>query len=163
MNRPDQDAGEYGRPSETLFPDDRVPDTLKALMRFVAEDYLPEIRAYVGFANDWLGARPGLEPGTSGLDRVQERRIGDVEFDWRGHRLRVAVMPYRIYLLQKIQDVADGASPDELARMETLLAETRLSELLTLRTTRRILRRNHLEVWGDATPADVGRIGSIGA
>jgi glutathione S-transferase len=148
MNRPDQDAGEYGRPPETLFPDDQVPDTLKALLRFVAEDHLPEVRAHVAFTNEWLAARPDLASGSSGLDRVQERRIGEAEFEWRGHRLRVGVMPYRLYLLQKIQDVVERAAPAALPGMRTLLEEVGLQELLTLRTSRRVLRRNHLEVWG---------------
>ncbi len=149
MNRQDQDAGEYGGPAETLFPDDAVPDTLKALLRFVAEDYLPEVRAFVAYTNEWLAARPDLQPGSSGLDRVQERRIGDVEFDWRGHTIRVGVMPYRLYLLQKIQDVYDGAASGQKSLMQALLDETGLGELLTLRTSRRVLRQNHLEVWGD--------------
>jgi len=29
-------------------------------------------------------------------------------FNWRGHEITVAVMPYRIYLLQKIQDSSTG-------------------------------------------------------
>lgn len=149
MNRPDQDAGEYGAPAETLFADDHVPATLKALLRFVAEDYLPEVRAFVAFTNEWLAARPDLEPGTSGLDRVQERRIGEAAFEWRGHAIKVGVMPYRVYLLQKIQDVADSASSDEQSAMNALLRETNLAELLTLRTSRRLLRQDHLEVWGE--------------
>jgi glutathione S-transferase len=149
MNRADQDAGEYGAPSETLFADDHVPETLRALLRFVAEDYLPEVRAFVAFTNEWLAARPDLEPGTSGFDRVQERRIGEVKFEWRGHTIKVGVMPYRVYLLQKIQDVADRAAPGALSAMKELLEETGLSALLTLRTSRRVVRRNHLEVWGE--------------
>lgn len=149
MNRADHDAGEYGRPQEALFAEDGVPDTLKALLRFIAEDYLPEVRAFVGFANEWLAARPDLVAGTNGLDRVQDRWLGQVEFNWRGHQLRVGVMPYRLYLLQKIQDVADAAAPHALAGMNVLLDETGLSELLTLRTSRRVLRHNHLEVWGE--------------
>jgi hypothetical protein len=149
MNRADQDAGEYGRPPETLFPDDDVPETLKALLRFIAEDYLPEVRAFIAYTNDWLAARPDLEAGTSGLARVQERRIGEVELDWRGHRITVGVMPYRLYLLQKVQDVVDRAGPEPCLRLQALLEETGLAELTTLRTTRRIERRNHLEVWGE--------------
>jgi hypothetical protein len=57
-------------------------------------------------------------------------------------------MPYRLYLLQKIQDIADRAEPEAAARMRALLEETGLSDLLRLRTARRIERRNHLEVWG---------------
>lgn len=147
MNAPDQDAGEYGAPSPTLFADDAVPDTLKRLMRFVAEDYLPEVRAYVGFANNWLTARPELEAGTSGMPRTEDRVIGQAEFAWRGVPIQVAVMPYRLYLLQKVQDVADRADPGARAAMDTLLAETDLTPLLSLRTTRRVERRKHLEVW----------------
>jgi hypothetical protein len=68
-------------------------------------------------------------------------------FDWRGHEVRVGVMPYRLYLLQKIQDVADAASPQARTEMDGLLAETGLEALLTLRGARRVVRQNHLEVW----------------
>lgn len=149
MNRPDQDAGEYGAPAETLFADDHVPDTLKALLRFVAEDYLPEVRAFVAFTNDWLAARPNLAAGTSGLDRLQDRFIGEAAFDWRGHAIKVGVAPYRIYLLQKIQDVVDSAAPGQQSEMRALLQETGLQDLLTLRASRCLLRQNHLEVWGE--------------
>ncbi|MBL8544255.1 MAG: glutathione S-transferase C-terminal domain-containing protein [Hyphomonadaceae bacterium] len=147
MNAVDQDAAEYGHPPAQLFADDAAPETLKALLRFIAEDYLPEIEAYVGFTNAWLAERPDIAPGTSGLDRTQERVIGEVEFDWRGHRVRVAVMPYRLYLLQKVQDVYDQAAPAAQVAMRALLDETGLAALLTLRTSRRVERVNHLEVW----------------
>src|SRR5690606_29678079 len=94
MNAAGQDAAEYGATPETLFADDHVPDTLKALLRYVAEDYLPEVEAFVGFTNDWLAAHPEIEAGTNGMARLQDRSIGAVEFDWRGHKLRVGVMPY---------------------------------------------------------------------
>jgi glutathione S-transferase len=149
MNRADQDAGEYGDVPEELFAEDHVPDTLMALLRFVAEDYLPEVRAYVQFANEWLSARPEILSGTNGLARTQDRVIGTTTFTWRGHPVQVAVMPYRLYLLQKIQDVADRASPDARANINRLLADTGLSELLSLRTKRRVLRSNHLEVWSE--------------
>lgn len=145
MNAADLDSGEYGYPAPDLFPDDGVPDTLKALLRFVAEDYLPEVRAYVGFANAWLAERPDLEPMTSGLARTSERAIGRVAFAWRGETIEVAVMPYRLWLLQKVQDVFDGAA--DRTALNTLLSETDLADLVTLRTTRRVERVDQLEVW----------------
>jgi glutathione S-transferase len=148
MNAPDPDAGEYGAPRPEYFPDDAIPETLKALLRFVAADYLPEVEAYVAFAEAWLAERPDLEAGTSGLARTQDRSLGLTRFPWRGHELTVSVLPYRLYLLQKIQDAADAAAPTDRAVMEELLAETGLSRLLTLRTARRVERRNNLEVWG---------------
>lgn len=142
MNAADLDAGEYGYPAPDLFPDDGVPDTLKALLRFVAEDYLPEVRAYVGFANGWLAERPDLEPGTSGLARSSERVIGQVAFDWRGETITVGVMPYRLWLLQKVQDAITDSS-----ELNTMLSETGLADLAGLKTLRRVERVNQLEVW----------------
>ncbi|MEI6441212.1 MAG: glutathione S-transferase, partial [Alphaproteobacteria bacterium] len=109
--------------------------------------YLPEVRAYVAYTNGWIADHPNLEAGTNGLPRKQDRGIGLTSFDWRGHEITVAVMPYRVYLLQKIQDVFDAAAPEDQAVMAALLAETGLSELLTLRASRRVERRDHLEVW----------------
>ena len=147
MNAADQDAGEYGEVAPELFEGDAVPETLLALLRFVAEDYLPEVRAYVAYTNAWIANHPNLEAGTNGLPRNQDRGIGLTSFDWRGQEITVAVMPYRVYLLQKIQDVFDAAAPEDQTAMSALLAETGLSDLLTLRASRRVERRDHLEVW----------------
>ncbi|MDO8423685.1 MAG: glutathione S-transferase C-terminal domain-containing protein [Parvibaculum sp.] len=147
MNAPDQDAGEYGVSPEVLFESDGVPDTLKNLLRFVAEDYLPEIHAFVGFTNQWLTEHPDIVSGTNGLPRPQDRGLGTVEFNWRGHMIRVGVMPYRLFLLQKIQGLADAVAPAARRAIDGLLAETGLSGLLTLRATRQVARQNHLEVW----------------
>ncbi|MFT6489418.1 MAG: glutathione S-transferase [Parvibaculaceae bacterium] len=147
MNAPDQDAGEYGEVPENLFEADAVPETLKALLRFIATDYVPEVEAYVAYANKWLSENPDIQAGTNGLERPQDRALGATEFSWRGCRVKVMVMPYRLYLLQKIQDVADKATPDARAAMEQLLSETNLSALLECRVTRRVIRKDHLEVW----------------
>ncbi|HZC15904.1 MAG TPA: glutathione S-transferase N-terminal domain-containing protein [Caulobacteraceae bacterium] len=147
MNSPEQDAGEYGAPAPELFTDDAAPGTLKALLAFIARDYLPEIRAFVAFAEAWLQARPDIEPGASGLPRSQDRSIGQTNFEWRGHDITVGVAPYRLYLLQKVQAVADAVGPAGRREIEALLAETGLADLLTLRTSRRVVRRGHLEVW----------------
>ena len=51
-------------------------------------------------------------------------------------------MPYRLWLLQKVQDAAGPAEA------QALLAETGLGDLITLTTTRRVERNGFLEVWG---------------
>lgn len=148
MNAPEPSLDGFHPAGEALFASDAVPPTLGALLAFVAEDYLPELAAHVAFANAWLDARPDLVAGTNGLDRPGTRGIGMAEFDWRGHRITTAVMPYRFWLLQRIQDAADGADPEGRARIAAVLASAGLSDLLTLRTRRRVERAGHLEVWG---------------
>lgn len=147
MNTPDQDAGEYGDVAENLFEADAVPETLKALLRYIAQDYLPEVDAYVSYANQWLAENPDVKSGTNGLERPQDRALGATEFSWRGQMIKVMVMPYRLYLLQKIQDVVDGATPEARTAMEQLLSETNLTPLLENRASRRVERKDHLEVW----------------
>ena len=132
-------------PDELLIDDDAVPETLRALMRFVADDYLPELTAHVAFANQWLAERPDLAAGTNGLPDPAARMIGLAPFDWRGHPVATMVMPYRFYLLQRLQRVIAAAG----APAHDLLAATGLDSLATLRTTRAVERVGNLEVWGD--------------
>ena len=75
MNGREQGAGEYANQSEALFDGDALPDTLKSLLRFVAEDHLPEIAAHVAFSNAWLDARPGMPAGQNGLDKPHRARV----------------------------------------------------------------------------------------
>ena len=148
MNAPEATLDSFADAGEALSAGDAIPETLRALMRFVAEDYLPELRAHIDFANAWLDDRPDLTPGTNGLDNPAQRGIGVATFDWRGHRISTGVLPYRFWLLQRIQDAAEMLTGEDGARLEALLADTGLADLLTLRTRRRVERVNHLEVWG---------------
>lgn len=147
MNAPDAMLDGL-RADEALFEEDAVPDTIVALLRFIAADFLPELAGHIGFANDWLMARPGLEAGTNGLDNPAQRGIGMATVVWRGHELRTAVLPYRFWLLQRVQDFVDRLGGDDQARVMALLGDTGLATLITMRTVRRVERVNHLEVWG---------------
>lgn len=134
---------------EALIESSALPATLSALMAFIARDYLGELTAHVDFANAWLDARPDLVAGTNGLPEPAQRWIGRCAFAWRGHSIETAVMPYRFWLLQRIQDAADTLGGDARAALLALLGSTGLAPLLMLKTRRRVERRDHLEVWGD--------------
>ena len=118
-------------------------------MSYVAEEYLPEITAHVAYANEWLAERPDIEPGTNGLDDPAQRGIGMAEFNWRVHEIKTVVMPYRFYLLQRLTDCLEQASAEDQKAICDLYAETGLEAMLDLRTSRRVSRVDHLEVWGD--------------
>lgn len=139
MNRPQ--ALLDGYPSEALIADDGVPETLTALLRFVAEDYLPELTAHVAFADAWLAERADLAAGTNGLPDPGMRAIGKAAFDWHGHRIETLVMPYRFWLLDRLQKALTPAGDE-------LLEATGLGALTTLRTSRPVERMGNLEVWG---------------
>ena len=46
-----------------------------ALLRYVSEEYLPEISAHVAAANEWLAEHPEIEEGTNGLDDPATRGL----------------------------------------------------------------------------------------
>jgi hypothetical protein len=148
MNAGGLDAAEYPDHRPELFDGDVPPTTLEALMAFIARDYLPELRAMIAFADGWLAERPEIEPGTSGLKRPGDRVIGQTTFDWRGVPITVNVMPYRLYLLQKVRDAIPAVGePGHDAVMATL-ARAGLAEIATLTARRRVERRDQVEAWG---------------
>ena len=144
MNMPETFRDEtVSKAGPGLYVFDALPETLKALMTFIAEDYLPEITAHIEFANEWLAEQdaPQLKPGALG------RGIGMATFDWRGHTIRTAVMPYRFYLLQRLTDAFDALSGSDKAAIESLFEETNLAPILRLKASQRVIRENHLEGW----------------
>jgi acyl-CoA-binding protein len=114
----------------------------------IAQDYLPEIRAYVNYSNAWLADRLDLPAGTSGVKKPSVRWIGLTSMRWRDVSVDVMVMPYRLLLLQRVQDAASSLNSAQNARLLALLQATGLEEIIGLRCRRRVLHQGHSEVWG---------------
>lgn len=151
MNATGDDAGEYlGKAPGWLALTPHSP-TLEALLKFVADDYLPELAAHVDFANSWLAQRPDIVAGSNGCPKPGERAIGITQVQWRGHSMDVLVMPYRLFMLQRVQDAAQRLSVEQGKQLRDLFSRTGLSDLLSLRCRRRVLRQGHFEVWGPVT------------
>jgi len=143
---------EYPSVSAGLIDDNEVPETLLAMMRFVAEEYLPELVAHVDVANQWLAERPDLETGSNGLDDPAERGLGRGEgratFEWRGIDITTGVMPYRFWLFQHLHDDLTDAGGESQDRVREVFHAANLEPMLDLRTLRRVERVDNLEVWG---------------
>ena len=153
MNAADDDGGEYlGKAVDWLNPTTHG-ETLETLLQFVADDYLPEIIAHVDFANQWLAQRPDLPAGTNGAPKPGERAMGMTSIQWRGHTTDIVVMPYRLFMLQRVQDAAQRLDSAQSSQLRDLLQRTGLTALIDLRCRRRVLRQGHLEVWGPDAPA----------
>jgi glutathione S-transferase len=161
MTTSDPYESEYLRApgDDGLILDDGVPDTLRDMLGFVADEYLPEITAHVEYANDWLAGRPDLEAGTNGLENPASRGLrggrglagsddGRAEFGWRGMTIRTGVMPYRFWLMQRLHDAVADLGDDDRATVRDTFGAAGLGGLLDLRTSRRVERVDHLEVWG---------------
>jgi glutathione S-transferase len=125
-----------------------LPKSLLHLMQFIADDYLPEITAHVERANSWLELHPEIESGSPTNNKSMKSGLGLAPFVWRGAEIATVVIPYRFYLLQRLQDAYVRQSAEDRDAIRATFAATSLESMLTLRTSRRMERRNNQEVWG---------------
>lgn len=146
MRNPSADMVEFLGRDESLLAQDAIPDTLKGLLRRVAADYLPEVEAMIAMSNDWLAEHSPAKNEMVGGESLG-RGIGMCQFAWRGVDINAVVMPYRIFMLQRIQDAYDKLGAADQKQVDALLAETGLEAMLTARCDRRVERQNHREVW----------------
>ena len=68
-------------------------------------------------------------------------------FDLAGTQIAVAAQPFRFYVLKRVQDEFEALKDSERGTAAELLAACGMRELLDLKLTRDIGRRNNLEVW----------------
>ncbi len=145
MNRPDQDAPEYFDAGTDFLPDDEVPATLLAVLRVLAEDFVPETRAAAQFINAWLAEnRP--EAGAPAVGRL-EQAMGSAEFTLRGETINALAQPHRFYLLQRVQSVYAALDNAGRKAVDEMLDACGMSAILTATLDRRIGRADNLEVW----------------
>lgn len=144
MNRLPRSEHHLAAAPEAVFDD--APDTLIALMAFIAADFLPEILAHNNFIDDWLTKHDDVPSGP------MERSLGMATFDWRGQTLTTAVMPYRNWMTQQLTDHYDSCDSDDRYQIRTLFAQAGLVPILESRLSRRVNRDGHREVWGEAAP-----------
>jgi glutathione S-transferase len=153
MDSPVADCGEYPDYPEEFFPADEIPATLRALLTYIAAEHVPELRAQVAFADGYLRGEADVSEGSVVGGKASRRAIGRVTFDWRGQELTTNVVPYRLFLLGRMQAAVAAADEEGRRRVRSLFDECGLAPLLELRPRRPVLRRDNHEVWGpEQTP-----------
>lgn len=141
------DAQEYVEVPEGYFPGDEVPETMRRLLRYIAEEYVAEIDAQVAAIDGWLDENEVAEGDVCG-GAPKRRTLTSATFEWRGHTLEAMAMPYRLVVLQRLQDTVEAMAPADRTEAAQLLESVGLASLLTLRARRRVERVNNAEVWG---------------
>ena len=143
MNSRNTEHGGISGGSSDFFENDQIPDSLKAILRHAAEDLVPETEATARFFDDWLEAQEDVEEGA-----ILERGLGLCRFEFRGASINALAQPYRIFLLQRLQDACNSMPADDRRSVAELFEEIGLDPLLEIRTRRRVERANHREVLG---------------
>jgi len=148
MNSPVLDAGEYLDYPQQLFADDEIPETLRALLAYIGEEHVAEMLAQVSFMDRWFAEHEESTEGEVFAYDVAKRFLGKVTFAWRGQEMSVGVPPYRMLMLQRLQDAFTACSEDEQHAVRGLFREVALEPLLDARPRRRVARAGNREVWG---------------
>ena len=132
-----------------LVDSEELPKSLLQLMGFIADDYLPEIAAHVERANSWLESHPEIESGSPTNNKSMKSGLGLAPFAWRGVEIATVVIPYRFFLLQRLQDAFDLQSTGDQAHIRSVFEVTGNEAIFDLRTRRRMERADNQEVWGE--------------
>ena len=147
MMASDADAPEFPHSRAALPEDDTVPETLGAVARCMAQDFLPELRAIVHSLDAWLAQQGDFAPLAPVSAKPSIRMLTSAEFSLRGTAMQSMAGPYTLYMLQRVTDAYAALGGDDQLRVHAWFSAHGLQELLTLRASRRVARRNHIEVW----------------
>ena len=147
MMASDADAPEFPHSRAALPEDDTVPETLGAVARCMAQDFLPERRAIVHSRDAWLAQQGEIAPLAPVSAKPSIRMLTSAELSLRGTAMQSIAGPYTLYMLQRVTDAYAALGGDDQLRVHAWFSAHGLQELLTLRASRRVARRNHIEVW----------------
>jgi len=147
MNRPDADRCEYVEDGEAMFGDafianDEIPETLIAVLRQIAIDFVPETIAAAAFINAWLS-----EQGERAAGTPVERGLGLAPFTVDGVVIHGLAQPHRFLLLHRAQAAYDALSPDDKTRVDQTLEKCNLLPVLDARLTRAVRFQDNVESW----------------
>jgi glutathione S-transferase len=148
MNAPVFDAPEYGDVAEEYFDGDEIPETLRALLRYISEEFVLEITEQTRWLDAWLAEADDVETGGVVGGKPARRTPGSVTYEWRGTTITTGVFPYRLYVLQRLQDAFAELGSDDQSDIRALFSDLGLETLLDLRARRRVDRVDNREVWG---------------
>ena len=142
MNRPEPDVGEFEDSGDAYLANDEIPDTLVAVLKHLAIDYVPETRAACECINAWLAEHDGMPAGTTAA-----RGVGDASFDLRGIPITAMAQPFRFHVLKRVQDEFEALPGPQRSDVRKLLDACDMVAVLDFKLSRGIGRANNLEVW----------------
>jgi len=113
---------------------DKIPDTLLPLLKIFAREHLPILLATLEHLQNWHKANPG--------ETEVPRAIGMHEFTIGGIVENRGVIPYSLWMLQRVTDHLESLSGADKTSAEALLKSIGADELINLKITPRLIRKN---------------------
>ena len=148
MNAENTDMPEYPEYPQAFFADDEIPQTLIDLLDLVKRDFLPEFRLAVAEINGWLAEHTDVE-GLCVTEKPRIKALKQMDYPFRGVNITGMVIPYQLYMQQRITDAYDAMTTEEKTSATGFFEKIGMAEWLLLKGSRRVERRNLIEVWGE--------------
>jgi glutathione S-transferase len=134
-------------PQEFCSADD-LPETLTALLKLIADDYVPEITATAELYHQWLQAddRPiGAMCDVEGLKR-NHQVLGEIEHVQQGVAIRRVALLDCLNQHQRFESVTDEMSEREKATLAGILRNVGAESLMNVRLKRGMKRDDYAHV-----------------
>ncbi len=138
----------YERLGDKLFEAANIPASLLALLKYIANEYLPEISSHVVHANKWLEQNINKQSAQGDNNNLNaQNSLGMAEFTLQNQGMKSIVLLYRFYLLQRLTDHYNTMSNEHKTLTNSIFGNASLSDLLHLSVKRRVIRKNYKEQW----------------
>ena len=147
MNAPGDDMPEFPDMENDLIADDQIPETLLPVLRIIATDYLPELKALCGFINGYIKENPDIRSDDPVISPDKGRALGGFQTAIRGQDFDLMARHYSIWMLQRLTDETGTLTDSDKDNIQSLFKQTGLEDILSLRVEHRIERKNYKEVW----------------
>jgi glutathione S-transferase len=133
---------------QEFFSADDLPETLIALLKLIAEEYVPEITATADLYHQWLG----LDARNAGticdveLKKRNHQVLGEIEHVQNGVSIKRIALLDSVTLHMRFQDVTDRMSDGEKETLNGVLQRVGAQDLGKLRLSRDLKRHDYAYV-----------------
>lgn len=149
MQLPNTPDGEYAAHVADWLPDDAIPATLEPVLALLFKDWGPQLVADAACYQQWLEAHPDLEAGhliNRSDSRLVHPTLGMVSYPWRGVQVQRASAMHGLWLFQMAQSAVKAMPADARLPFDALMQRTAGQDVLALRLSRPLERRNNVLV-----------------
>jgi glutathione S-transferase len=148
MGRPPIVDPELWHVPQDFFAVDDLPDTLIALLRLIAEDYVPEISAMADLYHQWLGTDERAVGTICDVEEMKRNHqiLGEIEHVQQGVSIKRIALLDSLTHHMRFQDLTDRMSDDEKETLNGILQRTGAQDLAKLRLRRDMKRKDYAYV-----------------
>jgi len=131
---------------QEYFAIDALPETLIAILKLIADDYVPEIKATVDLYNQWVG-EPDARPAGTIIDVEGKKRchqvLGEIVQVQQGVSIKRVCLIDSAEKHQRFQGVVEQMSDGEKKTLNGILQKIGAEDIASLKLKRNMKREDY--------------------